>query len=74
MIEDMKAYKKAYYEEHKEHLKKLSYENLKQRYHNDDEFREKIKAYRRDLYNSNPEIRERKRKQYLEKKQAKKQK
>ena len=69
MIEDMKAYKKAYYEEHKDHLKQLIYSNLKNRYNTDEEFRNKIKEKKREEYKTNPAIRERKRQQYLLKKQ-----
>jgi ABC-type nitrate/sulfonate/bicarbonate transport system substrate-binding protein len=71
MIEDMRAYKKTYYEEHKDNLKQLIYTNLKERYKNDEDFRNKIKGKKREEYKLNPVIRERKRQQYLLKKTAK---
>ncbi len=41
---------KKYYDSHKEEISKQKSEKFKERYHNDEEYREKVKAKRRENY------------------------
>jgi hypothetical protein len=44
---------KKYYDSHKEEISKQKSEKFKERYHNDNEYREKMKAKRRENYLKN---------------------
>ncbi len=44
---------KKYYESHKEEISKQKSEKFKDRYYNDEEYREKVKAKRRENYLKN---------------------
>ncbi len=44
---------KKYYDNHKEEISKQKSEKFKERYHNDEEYREKVKAKRRENYLKN---------------------
>ena len=44
---------KKYYDSHKEEISKQKSEKFKERYHNDEDFREKMKAQRRENYLKN---------------------
>lgn len=44
---------KKYYDSHKEEISKQKSEKFKERYHNDEEYREKVKAKRRENYLKN---------------------
>ena len=59
-VDDIKEYKKQYYLDNAAHLKLIIKENLKLRYKNDEIFREKCKAKRREEYKNNEHVKERK--------------
>lgn len=44
---------KKYYDSHKEEISKQKSDKFKERYHNDEEYREKVKAKRRENYLKN---------------------
>jgi hypothetical protein len=44
---------KKYYDSHKEEISKQKSEKFKERYYNDEEYREKVKAQRRENYLKN---------------------
>jgi hypothetical protein len=44
---------KKYYDSHKDEISKQKSEKFKERYHNDEEYRERVKAKRRENYLKN---------------------